>query len=320
MIILLGGRDTGLVNHYDRRVITTWRKRALAGGALALTMLLTGCIKVDMDIELEGGAASGSMILAVSQEMLELADGDASQFFEDTDVPEGATVEPYEEEDYVGQRYTFSDVELSEFSDPEFSIAYDEAAGTYEVDGVMDFTTDDGDVPPGMDSIVESFDVTLSITFPGEVTEHNGELEGNTVTWRPQFGEATELHAVAEESSGVPGWLWLVLALLAVLLVVGVLALLLLRRSAPQASAEDTAGYAVPTGDPGGRDAAAGDTRDLSAAADDAAQTTPSSDDVTRDLSAAGQDVTKDLSDELPVRDASTPDETADGGSGENTR
>lgn len=313
-------RDTAFINHYHRSVITIWRKRVLAGGALALTMLLTSCIKVDMDIELEDGAASGSMVLAISEEMMELANGDASQFFEDTDVPEGATAEPYEEDDYVGQRYTFADVELSEFSDPEFSITYDEAAGRYEVDGVMDFTTDEGDVPPGMGALVESFDVTVSITFPGEVTEHNGELDGNTVTWQPQFGEATELHAVAEEGSGVPGWLWLVLALLAVLLVLGVLALLLLRRSTQKAGPEDTAGYAVPAEDPAGQGAAADDTRDLSEAAD-AAESAPSSDDATRDLSAAtGQDVTKDLSEDLPARDTTSDDEAAGERSDDNPR
>jgi NADPH2:quinone reductase len=45
----------------------------MTGGALAMTVLLTSCIKVDMDIELDEGSASGSMVLAVSQEMMELA-------------------------------------------------------------------------------------------------------------------------------------------------------------------------------------------------------------------------------------------------------
>lgn len=302
-------------------MITTRRKTALTGGVLALTMLLTSCIKVDMDIELDDGTASGSMVLAVSQEMMDLAGGDTSDFFEDTDVPEGATVEPYEDDDFVGQRYTFDDVTLSEFSDPEFSITYDEAAGRYEVDGAMDFTGDAGEIPPEMESIVEAFDVTVSITFPGEVTEHNGELDGNTVTWQPRFGETTELHAIAEEGSGVPAWLWGALAVLALLLAVGLLALLLRRRSGGEGTSVDTPGYTRPTG---GQGAALGDvTRDLPPATGDAIRGgTP--EHPTRDLSGAAggtsRNVTRDLSDDLPARGAEPDESSTATGSGGDTR
>ena len=38
-------------------------------------------------------------------------------------------------------------------------------------------------------SLTAGFEVAVSMTFPGEVVEHNGTLEGTTVTWTPKAGE-----------------------------------------------------------------------------------------------------------------------------------
>jgi hypothetical protein len=76
---------------------------------------------------------------------------------------------------------------------------------TYEVDGVMDFSTDDADLQgnPFEDQITQAFDTAdlrIAITFPGEVLETNGKVDGTTVTWEPVFGERNVLTAVASAS------------------------------------------------------------------------------------------------------------------------
>lgn len=205
------------------RVNLRIRKTVLATGAVIVATVLTSCIRVDMDIVLEDGKASGEAVLAVSQELMEMAGDEASgELFEETDVPEGATVEPYEEDGYVGQRYVFEGTDLSEFDDEDFAITYDEEAGRYEVDGAMDFGSEDdlSGMPAGL---ADSFDVSLSVTFPGEVIEHNGELDGQTVTWTPSAGEVAEIHAVAEEGGGSGGstWLWVAIAAIVVLIAAG---------------------------------------------------------------------------------------------------
>lgn len=204
------------------------------------------------------------------------------------DVPEGSTVEPYDEDGFVGQRVIFEDTAISEFDDPEsVTISYDEESGQYEVGGAMDFNTGGegvGDIPPGM---AESFEVSVSVTFPGEVIEHNGELDGTTVTWQPQLGEATEFYAIAEDGGGSGGlsWLWVGLAVIAALLVIG-LAVLFGRRRWPADVHEDGAAAAPVT--PGGGAA---------------------SDDVTRDLSQQVRSGdTRDLSADVPVSDADSSD------------
>ena len=56
---------------------------------------------------------------------------------------------------------------------------------------------------PFEDQITEAFDTAelrIAITFPGEVLETNGQVEGTTVTWEPVFGERNVLSAVASAS------------------------------------------------------------------------------------------------------------------------
>jgi len=69
--------------------------------------------------------------------------------------------------------------------------------------------------------LLEQFDMSISVTFPGAVIEHDGTLDGNTVTWTPAFGEITTLHAVgsAVDGGASPG-LWIGVGLVVVLVVI----------------------------------------------------------------------------------------------------
>lgn len=207
--------------------------------AVLAVVAMTGCIKLDMDLTLDGDTASGSAIVGVDKSVLEMTGAEADEVLGDLgaeeDLPEDATVEPYEDDTYVGQRLSFDGAALSEFDAEDMSISYDPEAGQYEVTGAMDMTdvTDDGgDMPAGMaDMMMDSFDMSISITFPGEVLEHNGELSGNTVTWRPVAGEANEMRAVASDggSSGLPVWLIAALGGLAAVIAAGLVAFFVLR-------------------------------------------------------------------------------------------
>lgn len=208
--------------------------RAIA--ALVFALALSGCIKMDVDLTLDGDRADGSMIIGVNRAVLDMTGESAEDFLAelnaDEDIPEGATVRPYEDDVYVGQEYVLSDVEIAEFNDEEMSINYDADAGTYEVDGQLDMT----DIGPEAAELGE-FDITVSITFPGEVTDHNGTLDGRTVTWTPVLGETNEIRATARDSGGsdVPTWLLIVTAAAIVAVLAGLAYFLTRRnRSAPE--------------------------------------------------------------------------------------
>jgi hypothetical protein len=205
-----------------------------AGAAGLLAATLAGCIKMDMNISLDGEQANGHMILGLDKDFLAFLEGfddgedgpsARDEFLEgltgdELSRTEGVTVEEWEDDDYVGARYTFDGMSLADFqegSDEESLIVdYSEAAGTYEVTGRFDLTEEFGGpseadaeemgLPPGMfQQLMESLDITISITFPGEVLEHNGELTDTTVTWRPQIGEENEIYALASSTGTRPG-------------------------------------------------------------------------------------------------------------------
>lgn len=202
--------------------IISSRKRSLkhavrAATALFVAAALTGCIKMDVDLTLDGDTVDGAMIVGVEKSFLELAQVGPEDFLDelgaDDDIPAGATVEPWEDDEFVGQRAVFTGTDLSEFDDPEFlSISYDADSGVYEVNGSMDMSdmgedeAELAELPSSMvDAMMGAFDMSVSITFPGEVTEHNGELSGNTVSWTPVIGEVNEIRAVASDGSGSSG-------------------------------------------------------------------------------------------------------------------
>jgi hypothetical protein len=194
-----------------------------------LVLALTGCFKVDMDLAVQGDTVSGTAIMAVDRQVVEMSGTDPQDLIGEAgsgfDV-EGVTSEPYDEGRWVGARYQFDRVNLDDFNDDEnggLRIVHDVAAGTYEVIGVMDLSGDlglDEDTAgqvPGLDpeALFESMEVRIALTFPGSIISHNGRLDGTTVTWQPPPGEVTELRAVANDGSGSSGTTSVVVAAIA---------------------------------------------------------------------------------------------------------
>ncbi len=246
--------------------------RALAVAASAL--LLTGCFKVDMQLDVsENDTVSGEMILAVSRDVSAMAESmgeDPSALLgEVEDLPETTEVEEYEDDRFVGQRYILQDVPLSEFSEEQdFSITHE--GEEIVVTGTLDMTDINPEDLAGQlgelggeemplgdtDELMESLEMSVAITFPGEVTDHNGDLDGTTVTWTPTPGEANEISARSADSGGgggdgIPVWIWILI----VVVVLGLAALLFFlsrnRNQAPPAEAATVGAVPPPPPGPG---------------------------------------------------------------------
>jgi hypothetical protein len=92
----------------------------------------------------------------------------------------------------------------------------------------QDFTGG-GQIPQ---QVLDSFEFVISITFPGEVKTATGEIDGNTVTWEPKFGENNRIEAVASAiPSGGSALLWILIV--AAVIVVIVIAFLIARSRRP---------------------------------------------------------------------------------------
>lgn len=230
-------------------------------------LLLSGCFKIDADFTVNSDeTVDGTMIVAVEQDFLD-AMGELGGESEDggdlitnpEDLPEGTEVEDYDEDGYVGQKVTFEGVTLDEMmsSMDEGDAAADEWSLTHEGDefvfeGTMDMTSGEDEID--MSGMMEGAEISISMTFPGDVTESNGEVDGNTVTWEPKVGELNEMRAVASDEAGFP--LALVAGIVvAVLLLAGLGAFIVLgrRRTAPAAApvASPPPGQPVPPEQPG---------------------------------------------------------------------
>jgi len=196
------------------------RKVAATLAAILATFLLTGCIKLDMDLTVnKDRTVSGTVIGAVSDYLAELAEesGDTSSnsltseldSLFDENTP-GVTVKEYNSGGFTGQQYILDRVAISELSgdgtDPEgFNIKIE--GNKVNVSGVLDLSMDDdttsslelfgGDLAKGLFS---SAQMRIAVRFPGKVISSSGEIsaDGKQVVWTPVIGERNELSATVE--------------------------------------------------------------------------------------------------------------------------
>jgi hypothetical protein len=244
--------------------------RLAAVGALAL--LLSACLKLDMSLEVSSDdTVSGSVIFAVQKELLDLAGGSVEDLL-GTDAPlpegvEGVSVEDYEDSEFAGQRYTLDAVPLEQFNsgDGEEQLRIAREGDVFTVSGVLDLSSGLTG-PTGLTGIdpsqfLQGADLRISISFPGDVTDANGQVDGNTVTWRPEIGERLELHATASAVGGGDSNLTtiLIIAGIAVVVIAIVVAVVLSQRRGRPAVAvagggdAGTAGSGEPSMAPGAR-------------------------------------------------------------------
>lgn len=250
-----------------------WRRTAtLAAGTLGVALLLSGCVKLDMALTLTpDNTVDGAIVFAVDKQLLTLAGGKPEDAFKDAasdapfpTAPEGGSVrtEVYDQDGKYGQKYIFSGVPITSFQDEDLSIKRE--GDFFVVDGTLDLSsttggsTTSGDSPfPLPSALTGGFDVQISMTFPGEVVEHNGTLDGTTVTWKPTAGQKLALKAKAKATPTNAGFLGLSsvssstglligLVLAGLILFGAVIALILRGRRTPAHAGPPTADLGVP--------------------------------------------------------------------------
>ena len=196
------------------------RKVAAILAAVLSTFLLTGCIKLDMDLTVnKDKTVSGTVIGAVSDYLAEMAEesGDTSSnsltseldSLFDENTP-GVTVKEYKSGGFTGQQYILDHVAISELSgdgtDAEsFNIKIDGNKAT--VSGVLDLSMDE-ETTSGLEffgadlakGLFSSAQMRIAVRFPGKIISSSGEIsaDGKQVIWTPVIGERNELSATVE--------------------------------------------------------------------------------------------------------------------------
>jgi len=214
--------------------------------SVAGLLLLSGCFKVDADFKVNADeTVDGTMIVALDKEFQEMFSGMGGEESEDEDLvnvddlPEGTEVEDYDEGGFVGQKVTFDGVTFEEMmsgTDADAEVT-DEWSLTHEgseliFEGTFDMTSQDEEMD--MTAFMKDADISISMEFPGDISESNGEIDGNTVTWTPEVGESNEMRAVAADEAGFPFGLVIgVIAGMSLLIGLGVFLVLSRRKATP---------------------------------------------------------------------------------------
>jgi hypothetical protein len=230
------------------------RRLVRALGALAIALLLAGCFKVNMNLDVAAdNTVSGNAIIAVDESLLELSGQSVDDLFADmdlSDLPPGSSADPYREDGFVGQEITFESVPLSEFAGngaltgsatgEDLNIVRE--GDEFHVTGGFDMSGQEFTGTEVPQQFLDNFEFKISITFPGEVTSATGDIDGNTVTWEPKIGENTRIEAVASAipSSSSPILMIVLIAIGA--LVLGAIVFFLTHRT-PAPAASPTSGW-----------------------------------------------------------------------------
>jgi hypothetical protein len=221
-----------------------------------LALVLSACIKLDMALTVKADdTVDGTIVFALNKQLIELTGQSAEDLLGDsgpipTDI-EGVSTDPYEDDEFQGQEITLEAVPLSRFNqqgeDPD-SLKIVRQGDTFVVSGALDLSSagttgaTGASGFPGAEQIFESAQMQLQITFPGEVLESNGQVDGNTVTWVPEVGERLELRATASAEDGGGGSILMILLIVgAVVVVVAIVVGILVARRKPPAETDGDA-------------------------------------------------------------------------------
>lgn len=207
--------------------------------AAALTLLLSGCFRMHVNLTLEeNDKASGSVVFAVSDEAASQLQMEPKQMFEalleqsggaDAMAPEGSTQKDYAQDGYTGLEWTFASQPISEASGTgDLDIKRD--GDDYVVTGKLDMGDQTDETSA---QLMESSDIAVNITFPGEVKEANGEINGNTVTWKASATGTTDISArgSAVANSGGISWPLIIGIIVGVLIIAAIVAVILKSRN-----------------------------------------------------------------------------------------
>ena len=248
----------------------TLRGTARVIAACTLATLMTGCVKVDLNMQLHGdNTVSGTMVFAVSRDLLALTGSSADDLLGQITasagpLPAGVGFQEsaYADDRFEGKTYAFEDVPIDVFTRGTTaggSIAIQRVGDTFQVNGESDLTpASTGPLQPGATQLAKDMDLRIAITFPGPVSQQSGgTTSGTTVTWTPAFGQKTEIRATGSAigGGGHDALLWVLIALAILLVVLVVLVLIRSRRKrsvlgAGQAAASATPAPRAPTDPP----------------------------------------------------------------------
>ena len=209
-------------------------RRSTRGTALLLAVLmavlfLSGCARVRTALAVQpDDTVAGEIVIATPEQNPE---DKGPRISVPTELADAVDVREYRQDGYVGSLLRFSDLSFAQVgllsqvageAGDGSSLELRRQGNRVIVTGSLDLTT----VP------VDKADFQLKISFPGEVTEADGEADSSTVSWTFTPGEVGDVNAVAAfDDPNAPSALNWTLGLSAVVVLSAVAVVLFARRT-----------------------------------------------------------------------------------------
>lgn len=183
--------------------LTRRRRGCAALGVLAISaVVLSGC-KMEINLALnEDDTADGSFIMAMSAEeqgMLEAMGMSADELWgqmssEMGELGENGEVRDYNQDGMTGKEIVFraQSIDTAGGAVPGDQLSITRDGNDFVVSGTLDMS-DTGGMEDAMSGV--TMEVKLNITFPGAVSDANGVITGNTVSWDMAVGASTSVFA-----------------------------------------------------------------------------------------------------------------------------
>ena len=243
-------------------------------GALMVipVIMLLGACGTKYDLTIHGDTVDQSILMWDSKDQMTESDCSEDGLSRSgvnpaSDVPEGVEVK-YNFTQHDGHpacEIKATNIPLSQFNGKSSSSGSSGSLKITHENGHYDVTMPLGEMDDTqrqqMTQLYGDMEVSISITFPGEVTEASGNAEknGNTVTWANVLDEKGSLHAVGKDSGGVLSgsvagvpWLWIIVGAVVVLVIIVVIVLVVRsgkkKQTAPGGYPGQPMGYAPQPG------------------------------------------------------------------------
>ena len=211
----------------------TRSRKILAALGMLLVLVLAGCVRFQADLRLnpddtvngDDHRGGGHRRRRRSRAMRPRQAPTASRRRSCPNLrgADGVTASDYDQDEYIGTKFDMSNTPIDAFSGggEDGALTLTREGSEFAFSGTLDFTPDDGETEVGPDD--DTSNISVSVTFPGAVTEHNGELEGTTVTWSGTIESKIDMEARGSAvSTGPPAWLWLVAGIATLLIVLAI--------------------------------------------------------------------------------------------------
>lgn len=216
---------------------------SLSGLLIIAAFALTGCMKLDMNLSIDprNDTLNGTFIVAVDKNVLTMGGKTAEEGFATTEktlkeIPAGTRSEVYDDGKFYGRKIIFDKYPLAQFNrqSPSASVVHQDRQYIFRMDGTNPVAAS---TPAQLLNALANFEITIAVTFPGKVIEHDPQstLEDRTVRWRMKLADFRAIRAVSQEESSFPWMLLVVVAgLFGVLVVTGIVVLALRLNRRPQ--------------------------------------------------------------------------------------